>query len=341
MSQPIRPFTLPERPGSAARPRSIAVDALRGLAILAMAIYHFTWDLGYFGLIGIDPTVDEGWRLFARLIAASFLALVGAGLVLAGRNGFDGGRYTARLAKIVAAAILVSAATFAAFPDRFVYFGILHHIALASILALPFVRLPLPLVAVAAVAAFLLPDYATLPLFDQPALWWTGLSPETRPANDFVPLFPWFSAVLAGIVAARVLGGARPTHPFAAADGEEPPPRGRAVLRPFAFAGRHSLLIYLVHQPLLFGLVMAAASVMPRDAAVEQARFVAACETTCQQTNGGDPAICPAYCGCVSGSLERNGFWTQQMSEVEAQSMLGTAAAGCRIDIAPEFLEEE
>ncbi|MBH0239461.1 DUF1624 domain-containing protein [Methylobrevis albus] len=340
MSQPIRPFTLPERPGSAVRPRSLGVDALRGLAILAMAIYHFTWDLGYFGLIGVDPAVDEGWRLFAKLIAASFLALVGAGLVLAGRDGFDGVRYGARLAKIIAAAILVSAATFAAFPDRFVYFGILHHIALASILALPFLRLPLPVVALAAVAAFLLPDYATLPLFDEPALWWTGLAPETRPANDFVPLFPWFSAVLAGIVIARVLGGARPTRPSTPAS-PAPEPRGAAVLRPLAFAGRHSLLIYLVHQPLLFGLVMAAAAVMPRDAGIERLRFIAACEATCQQTNGGDPAICPAYCGCVSGSLERNGFWTSRMSEEEAQSMLGTAAAGCRIDIAPEFLNED
>src|SRR3954454_3249220 len=84
---------LPIDAASAASPRRLPwIDAARGIAIAAMVVYHFSWDLRHFGFIAVDVTEQPGWRLFARVIAGSFLALVGVGLVLATRRGFNWSR---------------------------------------------------------------------------------------------------------------------------------------------------------------------------------------------------------------------------------------------------------
>ena len=63
-----------------------AVDAARGAALLAMAIYHFSWDLSFFQLIATPVATDPAWKWFARAIAGSFLFLVGVSLVLGHRE---------------------------------------------------------------------------------------------------------------------------------------------------------------------------------------------------------------------------------------------------------------
>ena len=66
-------------------PRIEAIDLARGIALVAMAVYHFTWDLEFFGYLEPRTTAVGGWKLFARVIASSFLFLVGVSLVR-GRN---------------------------------------------------------------------------------------------------------------------------------------------------------------------------------------------------------------------------------------------------------------
>ena len=70
-----------------AGPRRIEwLDVARGAALIAMAVYHFTWDLEFFGYVLPGTTGFGAWKLFARCIASSFLFLVGISLVLAGRG---------------------------------------------------------------------------------------------------------------------------------------------------------------------------------------------------------------------------------------------------------------
>src|SRR5690606_4647047 len=123
------------------RRRIELVDCARGLALVAMAIYHFTWDLDFFGYIEPGSSVVGGWRIFARSIAISFLFIVGFSLFLANGTGFRRGPFFKRLALIVAAALAITAVTMLATPEAFIFFGILHHIALASVLGLAFLRL--------------------------------------------------------------------------------------------------------------------------------------------------------------------------------------------------------
>ena len=141
----------------------------------------------------------------------TFLALVGVSLVLASGGKFVWRPYLVRLAKIVAAAAAITVATLYVFPDDFIFFGILHCIALASIVALPFLRAPLWLTVAAAAVALALPLFVASPMLDAPQWWWLGLGTTEPRSNDWRPFLPWFGVVLIGVVIARaVLAGGVP-----------------------------------------------------------------------------------------------------------------------------------
>lgn len=226
------------------KPHRIAwIDIARGIALLGMVIFHFTFDLQLFGVIAPGTVQQSGWALFARLVAGSFLFLSGVSLVLAHGQGLRARAFRARLLKICAAALAVTVATLAVFPDRFVYFGILHALALATVVGLPFLKLP-GLAAIAAAVAVWVLDSAIGTGFDLPAaLWWTGLSAGIRPSVDFIPAIPWMAPALLGIGLAKTFDLTR--LPL-------PPSR---VARVLGCPGRHSLAVYLLHQPLLLALL--------------------------------------------------------------------------------------
>ena len=239
--------------GSAAGPARIAlVDVSRGLALAGMAIYHFCWDLEFFSLAAPGLVANPALAVFADVITASFLFLVGVGLVLAHAGGFRARPFARRLAMIAAAAIAITVASVVFDPDGIILFGILHFIAVASVLGLLFLRLPIAVTLLAAAACFIAPPLLKSGFFNAPALLWLGLASDPPPSNDYVPLLPWFSAVLAGIAVARLvlprIGGWRWSH-------WQPQ---NTVSRTLAFAGRHSLIVYLVHQPVLLAILWAA-----------------------------------------------------------------------------------
>ena len=101
-----------------------------------MVVYHTAWDLSFLGLIDTNVIGSPGWSLFARSIAASFLTLVGVGLVLAHGGGMRWRPFFRRLGTIAGAALAITLATRVVFPETYVTFGILHCIAAASVLAL-------------------------------------------------------------------------------------------------------------------------------------------------------------------------------------------------------------
>jgi uncharacterized membrane protein len=278
--------------------RIAAVDLARAAALLAMAVYHFAWDLEFFGYLDPGTTISGGWKIFARSIATSFLFLVGVSLVLAHGNGIRWHGYWKRLAMVAGAAAAITAATWVAFPQGFIFFGILHQIALASLIGLAFVRVPWPANAALAACVVVLPMVFRHPVFDHPALWWVGLAETPPRSNDYVPLFPWFGAVLAGMAFAR----------FASATGlRERLVRfvpGRWASLPL-FLGRHSLAVYLVHQPVIIGLVWLAAQVAPPAVVAPELRFTQACEEACVASR--DAEFCAGYCACMLGSLEAAG----------------------------------
>jgi uncharacterized membrane protein len=285
-------------PPGPAKGRIGAIDAARGLALVAMAVYHFTWDLELFGYILPGTTATGGWRLFARCIASSFLFLVGVSLVLAHGRGVKWRPFLNRLAQIVAAALLISLVTWHAVPDSMIFFGILHEIALASVLGLAFLRLPPLSTLIIAGAVIAAPFYLRSPLYDTPALWWVGLSTTDPRSNDYVPVLPWFGAVLIGIAAARF---AQSRDLFDRLARWEIRPA-----RPLEFIGRHSLLVYLVHQPILIGIVWCLAQVFPPPAVPAEIQFGNACRAQCRTVR--DEAFCADYCECMLYNIEAAGL---------------------------------
>jgi uncharacterized membrane protein len=318
--------------GDAARPRFAALDLARGIAIIAMAVYHFSWDLRDYHLVSWDVASGPLWRLFARSIASTFLIIVGISLVLATRNGFRPRPFFRRLAILVAAAALVSLGTWWFAGDAFAFFGILHLIAVGSVLALPFLYLPSWLAIAAAVVAVAAPYYLASPFFDAPAWWWLGLVTEAPRSVDYVPVLPWIAPILVGIVAGRLI--LRHLSGKAIAFWHPHTP----VTRLIAAAGRWSLPIYLVHQPLLVGLVSLAATLLPPNPAVESRIFMSECSASCAAA-GRDGPFCAAYCNCAHTGMEGTDLMTIGRSEMTAdQSARWNAIIGqCREDSATPF----
>jgi len=305
--------------------RIAPIDIARGLALLAMAIYHFTWDLEFFGYVEPGLTAVGGWKLFARCIASSFLFLVGVSLFLAHTNGIRWRPFLIRLAKVAGAATLISLATYVAMPEAFIFFGILHQIALASVLGLVFIRAPFWLTLLAAAAVIAAPHYIRSEAFAHPALWWVGLAPTNPRSNDYVPLFPWFGAVLIGIAAAN----------FAKSSGLLERLRLAGQPRwtwPLDFLGRHSLAFYLIHQPVLFGLVWIAVQFFPPIPLSNEQQFMHGCQRTCEQTR--DVDFCSAYCVCMLDELSDNGLMDGMFNSAQSAEQRETVqnlAAQCTI----------
>ena len=130
-----------------------ALDAARGLALAAMFIFHLCWDLTYFHLIPRSLTDDPAFHGFGHAIAASFVIIAGIGLTLAARGGLDLYNALIRIGLIALAALGITAVTYLIFPDAFIWFGILHLIALASVLSLPLLHAPAVLISALALTA--------------------------------------------------------------------------------------------------------------------------------------------------------------------------------------------
>ena len=221
--------------------RAPLLDAARGIAVVAMVVYHFSWDLSHFGLIDADVGFDPGWRLFSKAIAASFLMIVGVGLELATRAGVAWRPFLKRLAKVAGAALLVTLGSYFAFPHAYIFFGILHCIAFSSLLALVFLRWPAWALGLAGAFFYLLPQYFRTHALDAPVFDFLGLGMIMPASNDYEPVFPWFAWVLWGLGLGKLRLPALEPQPQTAPPG---------LLQRL---GLWSLPIYLIHQPLLFG----------------------------------------------------------------------------------------
>jgi uncharacterized membrane protein len=313
-------------PADRGRVRIPAIDAARGVALIAMAVYHFTWDLGYFGFIRLQAGIDPAWRLFAKCIAGTFLILVGVGLVLAAREGLRRGPYLRRLGMIAAGAAAISLATWWAMPQGFVYFGILHCIAVSSVLALPFLRAPVWAAALGAAVCLALPLLLPDGVFDQSWLLWLGLATRIIPSNDYEPLLPWFGMVLAGVALGRLGLRAGLATQLARWRGEGPAGRGLRAL------GRHSLAFYLVHQPVLFGSLWLVASLAPGlTSPPETARPdpIPGCRMACED-RGAAPETCSRLCFCMVTRLAGTGLADKPetaITEADRSRITGVAQA--------------
>ncbi|MFH1394287.1 MAG: heparan-alpha-glucosaminide N-acetyltransferase [Candidatus Micrarchaeota archaeon] len=228
--------------------RIAGIDALRGTAIVMMIAYHLFIDLDFFRVLSVDLS-GLGWILFQRTIAFMFLFVAGISLAL--MEGRKKGRweYLKRAAMLGTVALLITAVTWIYPHERFIMFGIIHLIAASTLIAPMFLRLGLWNVFfgfLLIAAGFFL---GTAPAHGTDYLFFLGINSPGYWPLDYYPLIPWFGIILLGIYAGQRFI-ARNAEKIANA-------RGDRLIDRLAFLGRHSLLIYLIHQPILAALILA------------------------------------------------------------------------------------
>jgi uncharacterized membrane protein len=170
--------------------------------------------------------------------------LAGVSLALAQRTESGSARFWRHVAMIAACAVAVSVASYLVFPRSYIWFGVLHAIALSLILIRPLVAYPRIALA-GGIAVIVIGNTVTSSGFDQRAWGWLGFMTSKPITEDYVPLFPWMGVMLVGIAVGHALirNGFRAVAPIG---------RGPRVL---AWLGRHSLAVYMLHQPILIGLL--------------------------------------------------------------------------------------
>ncbi len=207
---------------------------------MLMALFHFGYDLSLYGYLTFDSHAPF-WAIFRGIIVVSFFSSVGISLVLANRDGMRWRAFWTREAKILAGAALISIGTWLAYPHAWVWFGVLHFIALASLLTVPLIAAP-RLALVLGVAILLL--FNVTDWFNLRLLYYWLAEPLHLPLGtvDLTRLIPWLGVVYIGVyLGHKRLFGVRsiPLGP---------------LNRPLIWLGQHSLVFYLVHQIPLFGL---------------------------------------------------------------------------------------
>jgi uncharacterized membrane protein len=287
--------------GEEAPRRIAALDVARGLALIGMGVYHFSWDLAYFGLAPAGLPYSPGMRVFSHVVASAFLGLAGVSLAIAHRFGPRWRAFLLRLLKIAGAAALVSLASYLIAPDEPIWFGILHCIAAASLLAAPLLGAPPWAALIAGAAVVAAPRLFTSAIFNPAALLWLGLGTAQPSTLDWRPLLPWAGATLTGLGLTRLFLPQLFAWPLALWRPRASP--GRAL----AFAGRHSLIIYLIHQPILIGLIYAVTQLSGVAALQTRDRYIAACRPACVEA-GGEIEACKTACECVASGAENAGL---------------------------------
>ena len=226
--------------------RVVGLDIFRGWAIVLMVAYHSCYDLNHFRYIHVDLDRDPLFVYGRYLIVSMFLLSVGMSLYLSHTPAIRWSRMRKRTLLLGAASAIITVVTALQFPHSWVYFGILHFILVASWVGLFFLSSP-ALALTMAISILLGSLWGWLDVHWLFELLKAPLHLPTRYTEDVVRFFPWFGAVLLGIAMAGYgLHRRLFVLPLFSAD--------HRLHRYLAFAGRHALIIYLLHQPLLFGI---------------------------------------------------------------------------------------
>jgi uncharacterized membrane protein len=219
-----------------------------------MVFYHLAWDLNYFGAVNLNM-FSGPWQWFARSIATMFIGLVGVSLVLSyTRGGQTTGlflKYLRRGAKVFGMGLIITVATYFFLGRGFVIFGILHLIGFSIAAAYPFLPFQRRYLSLMVGVLFIgLGIYLNGQV--SATLWfiWLGLKQTGRLMVDYYPVLPWFGVALIGVYAGHMLyANGKPRFAL-------PDKSGTPLIRGLSFLGQHSLLIYVIHQPLLIGLLI-------------------------------------------------------------------------------------
>jgi len=211
------------------------LDSLRATALVMMLVLNFVTDLNHFGIMNTE-TGDQWWWL-ARIAASLFVGISGVSYFLAHRLEYDFTKTSGRTQRLIFWAFVITIITYIFEPSAYVRFGVLHLLALASIVAFPVARKPEFALGIGLILLI-------IPLSSNSNLVWLGLRETGFIAVDYFPLNPWLGIFFIGLaLASRIYPEGKPLTEI------QWPER-------WLWFGRNTLTIYVIHQPILIGLLI-------------------------------------------------------------------------------------
>ena len=211
------------------------LDSLRATALVMMLVSNFVTNLNHFGIMNTE-TSDQWWWL-ARIAASLFVGISGVSYFLAHRLEYDFIKTSGRTQRLIFWAFVITIITYIFEPSAYVRFGVLHLLALASIVAFPVARKPEFALGIGLILLI-------IPLSSNSNLVWLGLRETGFIAVDYFPLNPWLGIFFIGLaLASRIYPEGKPLTEI------QWPEK-------WLWFGRNTLTIYVIHQPILIGLLI-------------------------------------------------------------------------------------
>lgn len=256
------------------------IDNSRFILIISMVAYHIYWDLCHFNYITQTAKIHTYSQWFAHLTATGFIMLSGFSLFISYKQKSTKTflyNYVKRNILILLSAISISIVTYLYFRNEYIYFGILHQIFFSSIICLLLLRTNYLIDLALASVILLLAIYCNFTNSNFLSL--VGLSYNVKPSLDFVPIFPWTAFSIIGLALGKLY------YPFYK-------PRYSNTNQMISFISKHSLIIYLTHQPIIFGVLLL---ITPQ----YNKTFIYQCHKICLSKNANEQ-FCRKYCYCMN-----------------------------------------
>jgi len=224
------------------------LDIFRGIAIVLMVSFHFSFDLNNFHILDLDIRHGTFWIYFRYIIVSMFVFTAGISLKLANSSGINLKALKKRVLLLGGASVLVTIGSYSQFEHSWIYFGILHFFLFASIAGLAFLQVPkMAFIVGTGIIAGYHYDYISMHWLFQ--ILQKPLHLPVAYTEDLANIFPWFGVFLLGVVFASYGFHIKVfNNNFFN--------RKTPINRFFAFLGKDSLLIYLTHQLLFFAFFL-------------------------------------------------------------------------------------
>jgi uncharacterized membrane protein len=226
------------------------LDALRGIAVLLMVLYHLVFDLAFFYEWDI-PVTGGAWMTLVNVTATTFFLLIGICFVISWertkqtrqRRVSTYAKYLRRGLIIFSGGMAITLVTYVFSSEFYVKFGVLHFVGVSTLL-LPFFTAFKRANLVIGLILIALPAFLALPAFPAFIGFPLGFPPSNFSSLDYYPLFPWFGVILLGMAVGFTLYSPRRHSSIE--------PLGKIPYPPLLLAcGRTALLLYFVHQPVI------------------------------------------------------------------------------------------
>ena len=229
------------------------LDILRGISVVAMIVYHFFWDLGYFNFFEIERITQGLPLLIAQCIGASFLIIAGISFGLSKNSNKFISQFFTRLSTLVIISSIITFVTFLVDRNSFIFFGILHLLAACSIISFLLIRVKNNNILFFLFIFSIILNFSDL-TYDFPRyISWLGFNKEVPITNDFYPLFPWVSFYLFGLWVCEPF---KFYHKKYFENSIIYHYQTSYIYKSLQFLGKNSLPIYILHQPIFFSLFL-------------------------------------------------------------------------------------